>query len=76
MVTKLERPVRREVLLDGEPWIVTITPEALKLTRKGRRKGLEFQWKEMVSGEAALAVALSASVRQALPPRKAPAKKA
>jgi hypothetical protein len=29
---------------------------------KGRRKGLELSWKDLVSGEAALATALNASV--------------
>ena len=65
MTTKLERPLRREVKLGGEPWVVTITPHGLKLTRKGRRKGIELQWKDLVSGEAALAASLNASLRRA-----------
>lgn len=36
-----------------------------KLTPKGRRKGHELRWKDLVSGEAALAVALNASLRDA-----------
>ena len=65
MTTKLEKPLRREVNLGGEPWVVTITPRGLKLTRKGRRKGIELEWKDLVSGEAALAASLNASLRQA-----------
>jgi hypothetical protein len=34
----------------------------LKLTLKGRRKGQELKWVDLISGEAALAVALNASV--------------
>jgi hypothetical protein len=32
------------------------------LARKGRRKGLEIRWADLVSGEAALATALNASL--------------
>jgi hypothetical protein len=45
-----------------EPYIVAISPLTLKLTPKGKRKGLELQWEALVSGDAALAAALSASV--------------
>ncbi len=65
MTTKLEKPLRREVLIDRDPWVVTIDPDGFKLTRKGRRKGVELEWKALVSGEAALAVALNASLREA-----------
>ena len=63
MVTKLEKQLRREVKIEGHPWIVTITPHSLKLTQKGRRKGIELEWKDLVSGDAAMAAALNASMR-------------
>jgi hypothetical protein len=37
----------------------------LKLTEKGRRKGQELAWKDLVTGDAALATALNASVESA-----------
>lgn len=69
MTTKLEKSLRREVKIDGKAWVVTITPEGLKLTLKGRRKGIELAWRDLVSGEAALAHALNASLRE--PQRRA-----
>jgi len=69
MATKLEKELKRELDVNGEPYIVTISPEGLKLTRKGSRKGQELAWKDLVSGEAARAVALNASLGQARPPR-------
>ena len=65
MATKLDRPLKRELEIAGEPYTLTITVEGLKLTRKGRRKGHELKWTELVSGEAALAVALNASLEEA-----------
>ncbi len=64
MVTKLDRSLRREVMIGREPWIVAITPKGMKLTRKGRRLGIELEWDAMTSGDAALALALNASMRE------------
>ena len=63
MTTKLDKPLRRALVIDREPYVVTITPAGLKLTKKGKRKGLELAWQALVSGDAALAVALNASLR-------------
>ena len=62
MATKLDRPLRREIAIGGQPFVVTLSPEGFKLVGKGRRKGLEIRWDELVSGEAALATALQASI--------------
>ena len=62
MATKLDKPLRREVAIDGKPYMLTISPEGLKLVLKGKRKGLELAWKALVSGETALATALNASL--------------
>ena len=43
--------------------VFAIDPRGLKLTRKGHRKGVELEWSALVSGDAALAVALNASLR-------------
>jgi hypothetical protein len=65
MATKLDKPLKRELDLGGKPYTLTISPEGLKLVPKGRRKGHELAWKDLVSGEAALAVALNASLENA-----------
>jgi hypothetical protein len=65
MTTKLEKELKREIAIDGEPYVLAINPEGLKLTPKGKRKGQELSWKALVSGDAALAAALNASVKEA-----------
>ena len=67
MTTRLEKELKRELEIDGETYVLTITPEAMKLTIKGRRKGQEIAWKALVSGEAALAAALNASLERSRP---------
>lgn len=62
MATKLEKPLKREVMIGEQPYMLTISPEGLKLVVKGKRNGLELAWKALVSGDAALATALNASL--------------
>ena len=64
MATKLEKSLRREVEIDGKPYMLTIDPQGLKLVPKGKRKGLELTWQALVSGDAALATALNASLQK------------
>jgi hypothetical protein len=64
MTTKLEKPLRREITVNDEAYTLTIAPEGLKLVPKGKRKGHELAWKDILSGQAALATALTASVEE------------
>ena len=64
-MTKLYKPMRREVQIGDQVFTLTIGPEGLKLVEKGRRKGIELAWTALVSGDAALASALQASVADA-----------
>ena len=63
-MTKLEKALKRELLIDGRPYVLTIEPDRFKLVRKGHRNGVEFAWLDLVSGEAALATALNASLKR------------
>lgn len=64
MTTALEKTLKRELQIQDRTFILAISPEGLKLTLKGHRKGLELRWESLVSGDAALAIALNASVGQ------------
>jgi hypothetical protein len=61
-MTRLDKPLKRELRLKGAPHVLTIDAEGLRLTKKGRRKGIEIAWKDLVSGDAAMATALNASL--------------
>ena len=47
MATKLDKTIKREIDLDGQPYMVAISPEGVKLTQKGFRKGREITWKHL-----------------------------
>ena len=41
-MTRLDKPLKRELQIKGKPHVLTIDPEGLRLTKKGRRKGIEI----------------------------------
>ena len=72
MTTPLSKPLKREVLIKGRAFIVTLSAEGIKVVLKGKRNGQELRWEDLVSGEAALAVALIGIGRQAYGRRAPP----
>ena len=64
MTTKLTSAFKRELDINGEKYTLTVSPEGFKLVLKGKRKGVELAWAQMVNGEAALATALNASIAE------------
>jgi hypothetical protein len=62
MTTPLHSTLKRALTIEGREYVVTLTAANLKLTLKGKRNGVELAWAQLVNGEAALAVALHASV--------------
>ncbi len=65
MATKLDKSLKRELEIEGVSYMIAIAPEGLKITVKGKRKGIELSWKDLISGQAALATALNASLEEA-----------
>jgi ribosomal protein S6E (S10) len=61
-MTKLEKTLKRELKLKRQSYVLTIDPDGFKLTKKGARKGVAIRWEDLVSGDAAMAIALQASV--------------
>jgi len=71
MTTRIDSELKRQIVIDGASYTLTLSPDKLVLALKGRRKGLELKWTDLVSGEAALAIALNASLTSNIaPPRK------
>ena len=74
LTTKLDTQLKRELIILGKPYTLVISLNGLALTPKGRRKGYELAWVDLVSGDAALAVALNASLARGPKPDPAPTK--
>jgi hypothetical protein len=63
-MTPLDKPLRREVTIDGDAYTLVLDPVGLKLMLRGHRKGAELRWKDIVNGDAAIASALNASLEK------------
>ena len=50
MATKLDKQLKREIDVEGKAYMLTLSPEGLKVTEKGKRKGQELSWKDLVNG--------------------------
>lgn len=45
MPTKLDKTIRREIEIDGEPFTITISPAGFRLSKKRFRSGVALSWK-------------------------------
>lgn len=61
-MTPLDKTLKRVITIKDRDYVITLSPNSLKLTLKGKRNGTELLWEQLVSGEQALAVALHASL--------------
>lgn len=63
MTTILDKELKRQVTVNGVDYTVSLDPDGLRLTGKGKRKAeVQLSWRDLLSGDAALAVALNASL--------------
>src|SRR5947209_10588062 len=63
VATLLDKELKRQVTIDGVDYTVAMNPDGLRLTGKGKRRPeVELRWGDRLSGEAAMAVALNASL--------------
>jgi hypothetical protein len=62
MTILLEKPIKRALKIKGGEYVVALSPQSVKLTLKGHRNGVELKWIDLISGDAALATALQASI--------------
>jgi hypothetical protein len=65
-MTELKSALSRELLLGKVKYKLTVSPQGLKLVLKGKRNGLEIAWNDLINGDAAMAVALRASLHAPL----------
>ncbi|MEO8605131.1 MAG: hypothetical protein ABI629_21365 [bacterium] len=63
-MTVLDRPLRRAITIDGATYVATLSHAGVRLTEKGRRKGVEVTWAQILSGEVTLHRQLAESLEQ------------
>ncbi|HYD51994.1 MAG TPA: hypothetical protein VEA99_05180 [Gemmatimonadaceae bacterium] len=51
MTTKLTKPIRREIEVDGKTYTLHISAEGVRLTRKRFRSGRALSWRAFLAGD-------------------------
>ena len=73
MATVLDKELKRQVTVDGVAYTVAVDPDGFRLTGKGKRTPqVELRWRDLLSGDAAMAVALNASLSKRRQPATKP----
>ena len=62
MTPRLDHIIKRELKIRRELYTVSMSPDGVKITLKGRRKGHEISWESLLSGDAELSQQLKMSV--------------
>jgi hypothetical protein len=63
LTTVLDKELKRRITVGGIEYTVALDPEGLRVLGKGKRRpDVELRWSDLLSGEAAMAVALNASL--------------
>lgn len=62
MTPRLDHIIKRELKIGRELYTVSMSPDGVKITLKGRRKGHEISWEALLSGDAELTQQLKMSV--------------
>ena len=62
-MTELKSALSRELTVGKAKYKLTVRPQGFKLVLKGKRNGLEIAWHDLINEDAAMAVALRASLQ-------------
>ena len=65
-MTELKSALSRELTVGKAKYKLMVSPQGFKLVLKGKRNGLEIAWHDLINGDAAIAVALRASLQAPL----------
>jgi hypothetical protein len=74
VATVLHKELKRQITIDGADYTIAIGPEGIRLIGKGKRRPeVDLRWRDLLNGEAAMAVALNASLSKKPPAFAKPA---
>lgn len=51
MAIPLDKPIRREVSIEGNPYTLTLDGDGVTVVKKGGRKGFTVTWASLVEGD-------------------------
>ncbi|MGQ0765636.1 MAG: hypothetical protein ACT4OZ_08220 [Gemmatimonadota bacterium] len=67
MTTRLDKTIKRELDIKGVTYTLSFSPQGIKIVEKGKRKGKDLTWDELVGGDVELANDLRNSISPGSP---------
>jgi hypothetical protein len=50
-MTPLEKPLKRQIDIEGQAFTVTLDATGIKITRKAHRNGIEHRWADLIGDD-------------------------
>jgi hypothetical protein len=50
-MTPLDKPLKRQIDVDGQAFTVTMDAAGIKITRKAHRNGMEVRWADLIKND-------------------------
>lgn len=54
-MTPLDKPLKRQIDVEGQPFTVTMDATGIKITKKAHRNGMEVRWSDLIKNDPTLA---------------------
>lgn len=54
-MTPLDKPLKRQIDVEGQPFTVTLDATGIKITKKAHRNGMEVRWADLIKNDPTLA---------------------
>jgi hypothetical protein len=54
-MTPLDKPLKRQIDVDGQAFTVTLDATGIKITKKAHRNGMEVRWADLIKNDPTLA---------------------
>jgi hypothetical protein len=50
-MTPLDKPLKRQIDIDGQPFTLTLDATGIKITKKAHRNGIEVHWADLIKND-------------------------
>ena len=54
-MTPLDKPLKRQIDVEGQAFTVTLDADGIKITKKAHRNGIEVRWADLIGNDSTLA---------------------
>ena len=60
-MTPLDKPLKRQIDIQGQPFTVILDATGIKITKKAHRNGIEVHWADLIRNDPSMAAELTSA---------------